>query len=101
LSNAIKYSPKNGQIRISAKDRKDDILLSVKDQGPGIPPENQKSIFEPFVRDGKKRIKHQKSFGLGLAIVKKIVEAHKGRVWFDSKKSEGTVFFVSLPKVQR
>jgi signal transduction histidine kinase len=98
LSNAIKYSPKGSVVQIHVKVEKDDIQLSVKNKGEGIPPEKQKNIFKPFVRDSQQRLKDQKSFGLGLAIVKKIVEAHNGRVWIKSRKNQGATFFISLPK---
>ena len=100
LSNAIKYSPEGALIEIFTRQEKDEILLAVRDRGPGIPREEQAKLFQPFSRTSVQPRSGEKSTGLGLAIVKKIVDAHQGRCWADSEEGRGSTFFVSLPVVR-
>jgi signal transduction histidine kinase len=100
LSNAMKYSHPGTCIRITLLHENDEIIISVADQGPGIPEKDQHKLFNAF---GKTSVKpasdEDSSTGLGLLIVKKIVEAHGGRIWFKSELTKGTEFFFSLPVV--
>lgn len=73
------------------------ILISVRDQGPGMSPEEQASLFQPFRRGRARGTGGEKSTGLGLAIVKRIVEGHGGKIWVESDVGAGTTFFVLLP----
>ncbi|MDD2556722.1 MAG: ATP-binding protein [Desulfuromonadaceae bacterium] len=98
ISNAIKYSPKGGAITIGARSTPRSIFVWIQDEGFGIPPQSQTKIFNRFYRvnDGDRRIAG--GLGLGLALVKEIVEAHKGKVWVESKEDQGSTFFVELPR---
>ena len=96
ISNALKYSPKGGTIRISLQAEDSQIILSVADEGSGIPKSEHARIFEKFYRASNVPDAVDGS-GLGLAIVKSIVEAHQGRIWVESVVDKGSTFFVVLP----
>jgi signal transduction histidine kinase len=96
IGNAIKYTPPGGRIHISLQTEEDQVILQVRDNGPGIPPADQPHIFEKFYR-GENVPDGVPGSGLGLAIVKSIVESHQGRVWVESKLGQGTAIFVVLP----
>lgn len=98
LSNAIKFTPEGGHIEISAQDQGDEILVSVRDNGVGIPIEDQKRIFEKFYQVRAEHIAGHGGIGIGLTIVKHLVELHGGRVWFESEVGKGSTFFFTLPK---
>ena len=97
LSNALKYSNQNTQITITMKQDANYVEVSVKDQGPGISLENQKSLFGTFPKLNIKPTGGEKSTGLGLAIVKKILAAHNGSVGIDSANEQGSRFYFRLP----
>jgi NtrC-family two-component system sensor histidine kinase KinB len=99
ISNALKFIEKRGYIRLSAEQIGTQAYLSVKDNGAGIPFEDQSRIFDKFVQ-----AKNQKDYsgsGLGLAISKEIVHAHGGTIWVDSVPGEGSTFTFTLPVAQR
>jgi len=96
IGNATKYSSDNSTIRISLQAEDDQIILSVSDEGTGIPKQEQARIFEKFYRASNVSSNIEGS-GLGLAIVKSIVEAHQGRIWVESETGKGSSFFVVLP----
>jgi signal transduction histidine kinase/DNA-binding response OmpR family regulator len=96
LDNAIKYTPKGGNILVQAAVQHNQIFMQVKDSGKGIPLADLPFIFDKFFRAGNVE-KGTVGTGLGLAIVKSIVEAHQGRVWVDSTLSEGTTFTIVFP----
>ena len=96
VGNAIKYSKNNGEIFIAIHSQGDQIILQVKDEGPGIPPSDQPHIFDKFYRGTNVDAEIEGS-GLGLAIVKNIVEAHQGRIWVESAVGKGSTFFIVLP----
>ena len=99
ITNAIRYSSVgNCSILVKLERKKDNYLISVKDNGIGIPPEAQVRIFQKFFRADNAQKKEVGGSGLGLYVVKMIVEASGGKIWFESKKGKGTTFFVSLPK---
>lgn len=97
LSNAIKYSPGGGEIVLSVRRLKDKALVSVSDKGTGIPREQLPYIFEKYHRAGKERTRNISGAGLGLYVSRKIVEAHGGRIWAESKEGEGTTVTFTLP----
>jgi two-component system sensor histidine kinase GlrK len=97
ISNAVKFTPERGQITVSAYRESRGILISVQDNGPGIPKENLFAIFEKFQQPPVKSSEWTKGTGLGLAIVKNIVVAHGGEVWAESELGQGSTFFVLLP----
>ncbi|MGP4075730.1 two-component system histidine kinase PnpS [Halobacillus sp. K22] len=98
LTNAINYTKVDGNVSLIFKDLDDRVLVSVKDNGVGIPQEEVSRIFERFYRVDKARSRNSGGTGLGLAIVKHIVEAHHGNVHVDSVVDEGTTFHVEIPK---
>ena len=96
IDNAIKYTPANGQIGISALHRTTEkVQVSIRDTGPGIPRDNQTAIFEENFR--LQRDQTEDGYGLGLALCQRIVRAHYGQIWVDSKKGEGSCFHFTLP----
>jgi PAS domain S-box-containing protein len=96
LSNAIKYSPAGSVIVVQAIPHGHFLVVSVKDNGIGIPPDALDRIFEKFYRVDPNCSAH-KGIGLGLALVREIVTAHGGKVWAESKNGKGTTFYVALP----
>lgn len=95
LSNAIKYSPANTQIKVLVKEDKTKVTVSIKDYGVGIPKNSQSLIFKQFYRV---KPKHKHGLGLGLFISKKIVDAHNGKIWVNSKIGAGSKFSFELNK---
>lgn len=96
ISNAIKYTPDDGGIRILLLAEEHQIILQVTDTGPGIPREEQARIFDKFYRASNVD-NDTRGTGLGLAIVKSVVDSHHGRVWVESTLDQGASFFVVLP----
>jgi PAS domain S-box-containing protein len=94
VSNAIKFTPQEGTIRVSAHQRDHQIVVSVTDTGPGIPQEHLGKIFDRFWRPPGTK---QKGSGLGLSIAKGIVQAHRGTIWAESQLGKGSSFFFTLP----
>jgi signal transduction histidine kinase len=97
IINAMKFSPNESTIAVALKEE-DGVLISVQDRGIGIPGSIAHSLFDPFTSGKRKGTAGEHTFGLGLYISKQIVEAHGGRIWFESKENSGTTFFVKLPK---
>lgn len=95
VTNAVKYTPEHGFVKISIHQKNEEIHVKIKDNGIGIAEEDQKYIFESFYKVDKSRT--LKGSGLGLAITKKIVQAHEGAIRVDSKKEQGSIFTVTLP----
>lgn len=99
LSNAIKFT-KRGEISISATDKGDFVMASVKDMGSGIPREEQDRIFEKFYQVKIGGAYPSKGTGLGLAIVRSIIESHRGKVWVESEPGQGAEFKFILPRAR-
>ena len=97
LNNAIKYSPNGGKITVSMKTTDDQMILSISDQGLGIPKEDLPKIFDRFYRVDKARSRAQGGTGLGLAIAKEIVKQHNGFIWAKSEYGKGSTFTIVLP----
>ena len=97
ISNAIKYSLPNKEIRLEVEHKDHSVITRVIDQGQGIPADEIETIFKPFKTSSVKTTAEEKSTGLGLAIVKKMVEAHEGKVEVQSKVGIGSEFSFSLP----
>jgi two-component system, OmpR family, phosphate regulon sensor histidine kinase PhoR len=98
ISNAILYTPEDGQIVITLEERRNDVIVKVADTGIGICEEEIPRVFERFYRVDKARSRNSGGTGLGLAIVKHLVEAHHGTIELSSKVGEGTEFTVTFPK---
>lgn len=97
IGNAVKFSPTGARILVTLKQHDGRALIAVKDNGIGIPAELGAKIFDMFTDAKREGTAGEQAFGLGLAISKQIVEAHNGRIWFESKPGDGTTFFVELP----
>jgi signal transduction histidine kinase len=97
VSNAIKFSPKGGTVTISAEPITDFIVVRVKDQGPGIPPQYVDAIFERFRQLPASEGANKGGTGLGLAICKAIVEQHGGKIGVDTEESKGSTFWFLVP----
>ncbi len=99
ITNAIKFSPKGGRIRVTGELKEDCYQVSVEDQGIGIPQDQAEKIFDKFYRIGHKDSSVPGS-GLGMTIVKNLVEAHGGKVWVESDIGKGTTVRFTIPKEQ-
>ena len=97
LNNAIKYSPDGGKITVCMKTTDDQMILSISDQGLGIPKEDLPKIFDRFYRVDKARSRAQGGTGLGLAIAKEIIKQHNGFIWAKSEYGKGSTFTIVLP----
>lgn len=99
INNAVKYSPggKNITIRIRQNYNHNRVSISIKDEGIGIPMAHIDKIFNRFYRVDKSRQRSMGGTGLGLSLAKKIIDAHKGRVWAQSREGYGSIIFVMLP----
>ncbi|MCS7220480.1 MAG: ATP-binding protein [Anaerolineae bacterium] len=97
ISNAIKYSPDGGVIRIGGWADEDQVTVYVADQGIGIPPEEHSRLFNRFYRVDSSLRRKTQGAGLGLFLCKSLVEAHGGHIWFRSEPGKGSTFFFSLP----
>lgn len=93
LSNALRHTPRGGQIRLQARRHGERMILSVEDNGEGIPYSQQARIFEPFVQIGRRH----GGAGLGLALCKEIAQLHGGRIGVHSRVGHGTIFYLALP----
>ncbi len=97
LSNAVKYTGPSGRVALAVKKEGQNVLIRVLDSGFGIPAADQPKIFTKLFRADNVRDKEAEGTGLGLYLVKAVVEAAKGRIWFESLEGKGTTFFVTLP----
>jgi signal transduction histidine kinase len=96
LSNAVKFTPAGGSVEVSSAQENGEVLVSVKDTGPGIAPEDQERIFEEFQQTdiGSEQ---REGTGLGLALSKRLIELHGGRIWVESELGDGSTFTFTLP----
>ena len=97
LENAVKYSPRGGEIRVLAKRDGNHLVIGVRDQGVGISQADQTKLFIPFERLENRGLEEVKGAGLGLMVCRRLVEAHGGRIWVESQPSRGSTFFFTLP----
>ena len=98
MSNAAKFPSKGTIVWLSAREREQDVRISITDKGPGIPKEFHEKIFEKFTRADASDSGHQSGTGLGLSIARSIVERHGGDLGFETETGVGTTFYFDLPK---
>ncbi|MFC6463480.1 cell wall metabolism sensor histidine kinase WalK [Marinilactibacillus sp. GCM10026970] len=99
MNNALKYSPDGGVITGSMSQTAQSVIISITDQGMGIPKKDLVKIFSRFYRVDRARSRAMGGSGLGLAISKEVVEQHGGRIWAESAEGKGTTFYLSLPYI--
>jgi K+-sensing histidine kinase KdpD len=97
ISNAMKYSPKGGDVIVNARKKRNFIEIQVRDQGLGIAPEQIGNLFQKYHRIHNEKTKHIRGTGLGLYICKKMVEGHGGTIGVRSKPGQGSTFFFTIP----
>ena len=100
LTNALKYAPESGPVTLRAEARDGEVVISVRDRGPGIATADLPYVFQKFYRGGPGPSGRPPGSGLGLAIVKSIADLHDGRVWCESAPGEGSTFYLALPVVR-
>jgi PAS domain S-box-containing protein len=101
VNNTIKYAPNSGRVTLDAVVEGNEVIISVRDNGPGIPKKEQLRLFEKFYRVQQRGSEPIKGSGLGLALVKSIAERHGGRAWCESTVGKGSTFYISLPLEKR
>ncbi|MBU1101609.1 MAG: hybrid sensor histidine kinase/response regulator [Bacteroidetes bacterium] len=99
ISNAIKYSHPEHDINVDISLEGNGVLVAIRDNGQGIPENEQHKLFKPFGKTSVRGTDGEESTGLGLSIAKKIIENHNGRVWFESEVKKGSTFYFTLPLV--
>jgi signal transduction histidine kinase len=92
INNSLKHTKKGTEIKVSAKKSSGEIKISISDNGQGIPPEEHSKIFQRYPS-----IKRKIGTGLGLYLSKQIIDAHKGKIWFETEQGKGTSFYFTLP----
>jgi len=97
LSNAVKYTPEGGKLGLRIAPAPEGVQFEIWDTGYGIPTEHQHHVFEKFYRGKRAVTLETEGTGLGLYIAKRIIDACKGRIWFESHEGKGSRFFVELP----
>ena len=99
VSNAVKYcDPSAGRVVVATEARDGELLVSVSDNGPGVPPEDQERIFERFQQAGETLVGKPYGTGLGLAICREIIERFGGRIWLESEPGRGATFSFTVPR---
>jgi two-component system phosphate regulon sensor histidine kinase PhoR len=99
LDNAVKYSNEIPEIEVTTEKNNEYVVISVRDNGIGIPKEHQSQIFERFFRVPTGNVHNVKGFGLGLSYVKKIIDSHDGKIKVESAVNKGTKFSILLPQI--
>lgn len=99
VSNSIKFSPKGKEVSIEITLEQDNIVVSIIDQGIGVPPDEAEDIFESFVQSSTSKT-GAGGTGLGLSITRKIISDHHGKIWIEPNSQEGSIFRFRVPKIQ-
>ena len=100
IENAIKYTPNEGKVLVSAEIHQERMVFKVSDNGIGVSPVDLPRLFEKFYRSTSREAKKESGTGLGLTIVKSIAERHGGDVWVDSHLGKGSTFYLAIPMRQ-
>jgi heavy metal sensor kinase len=98
IENAIKFTPRGGEVRVFTWSSEQEVGVTVVDDGPGIPEDARARVFDRFYRVDRARGRDVGGSGLGLAICREIARAHGGRVWFESREGRGSAFSLALPR---
>ncbi|MBI2384374.1 MAG: GAF domain-containing sensor histidine kinase [Elusimicrobia bacterium] len=101
VSNAIKFTMPGGRVRVRIQDKGEFVMVSVSDDGIGIPPEDREKVFERFYRAGNRSQVNAPGTGLGLAIAREVVDKHGGKIWLESELGKGTTFHFVVPAAGR
>lgn len=99
MNNAIKYTPDGGVITCTLLETHNNVIISIADQGMGIPKRDLKRVFERFFRVDKARSRAMGGSGLGLAISREVIQDHGGTIWVESEENKGSTFYISLPYI--
>lgn len=99
MNNAIKYSPEGGTITCTMAIEDSQVIITIKDEGIGIPAEDLDHIFDRFYRVDRARSRAMGGTGLGLAISREVIEQHDGKIWAESTEQDGTTFYIALPYI--
>ena len=97
INNAVKYSPKDTTIQVACTVNKNEITISVKDEGMGIKPSDADKIFDRYYRVESNNTRHISGFGIGLYLSAEIIQRHGGRIWLESEPGKGSTFYFTLP----
>lgn len=98
VDNALKFNPNNGSVIIQASQKSGEVVISVRDEGPGVEESNVPLLFEPY-KGVKPTAQSMGGLGLGLPLSKMLVELHGGRIWFETQKDKGSLFSFSIPVI--
>jgi two-component system sensor histidine kinase KdpD len=101
IENAVRYTPTNSPIHVSVQTEGDQMVISVEDRGPGIPPADLERVFDKFYRVLGRSSERPTGSGLGLAVSKGLIEAHGGRIWAENREDGGAVFRFTLPLLKK
>lgn len=97
ISNGVKYSPKDTIVRVGCELKDNEVIISIRDEGVGINPDDAAKIFERYYRVESSNTHHISGFGIGLYLSAEIVQRHDGRIWVASEPGSGSTFYFSLP----
>ena len=97
VSNAIKYSAKGRLIEVHCEKKEKSVVVSVRDEGMGIPSEDLPHIFDRYFRSESQQTRHISGFGIGLYLSAEIIRRHNGEIWAESESGKGSTFYFSLP----
>ena len=98
LSNALKFTSDDGNIKVSIEEKEKHVLITIADNGIGIPADMQPFLFDKFTKARRQGIHGETTIGLGMSIIKTIVEWHNGHIWFESTEGKGTTFYIEIPR---
>ncbi len=100
ISNAVKFTPDDGtiSIRVDDQEEKGTVLITIRDNGIGIPKKYHAGLFDKFTKARRPGLRQEPTTGLGMSIIKTIVEWHGGKIWFESEENQGTTFFVEVSR---